>query len=106
MAAEEWCPFCVADWATCENSCCKTGGSFGEEFWNCADIAVTGSGFSPAPSPMTTTTTTAAMTTATTATTTQAGSSGAPSSECTARLGNVVGATDAKCATACKFVPD
>merc|ERR1711988_1542703 len=20
---EEWCPFCVASWATCENSCCK-----------------------------------------------------------------------------------
>merc|ERR1712226_674104 len=40
----DWCPWCVTSWATCDNSCCKSGGTFGEEFWNCADIAVIGSG--------------------------------------------------------------
>merc|ERR1712232_166472 len=75
---EEWCPFCVAEWATCDNSCCKTGGSFGEEFWNCADIAVTSSGSgaqpapttTPSPSPVTTITTTTVVVTTTTTTTT------------------------------------
>merc|ERR1719254_277996 len=33
-------------WVTCENTCCGPNGNggFGEEFWNCADIAVLPSG--------------------------------------------------------------
>merc|ERR1719217_176654 len=105
--AEDWCPFCVASWATCANSCCKTGGTFGEEFWNCADIAVTGSGGGsgsqpgPAPSPATTA---AATTTATTTTTVMTTTQGGGSSTCTARTGNALSATDEKCAEACKYV--
>jgi len=39
-----------ADW--CSNlGVCKTGGTFGEEFWNCADIAVAGPGGNPNPAP-------------------------------------------------------
>merc|ERR1712226_801907 len=95
----DWCPWCVTSWATCDNSCCKTGGSFGEEFWNCADIAVTASG-SPAPSTTTTTmTTTPAATTAATtiapttpATATRTTTQATGSPTCTASLGNVVGA--------------
>ncbi|CAE7481882.1 cbh2 [Symbiodinium natans] len=80
--AAAWQTNVLADWATCENSCCRTGGSFGEEFWNCADVQVTaGGGSGPAPtttepattrpaSTTTTTTTTAASTTTTTTTTT------------------------------------
>merc|ERR1712151_1241792 len=40
MGPAAWCPWCMTDWATCEQSCCQTDGTFGEEFWNCADIAV------------------------------------------------------------------
>merc|ERR1712232_23887 len=101
--AEDWCQFCVASWATCENSCCKSGGSFGEEFWNCADIAVTGSGSGSGPSPTpapTMQSTTLAPTTETT--TTQGGST----STCRARAGNVLSATDAKCAAACEYLSD
>eukprot|EP00931_Biecheleriopsis_adriatica_P057193 TRINITY_DN3391_c0_g1_i1.p1 TRINITY_DN3391_c0_g1~~TRINITY_DN3391_c0_g1_i1.p1 ORF type:complete len:454 (+),score=53.08 TRINITY_DN3391_c0_g1_i1:91-1362(+) len=50
-------------WANCDTKCCKTGGSFGEEFWNCADIAVLDDGTTHS---MTTTTTSAQMTSTTT----------------------------------------
>jgi len=113
--AAEWCPFCVSSWATCGNACCKTGGTFGEEFWNCADIAVSasgsgGGGSSPTPAPtMQTTTvrpTTMTTTAPTTATTTQeGGGGGSTGTTCRARAGNVLSATDAKCTTACAYLP-
>lgn len=33
-----------SSWGTCANSCCGAAGSgnFGEEFWNCADVRITG----------------------------------------------------------------
>merc|ERR1719217_805751 len=39
-----------ASWATCANSCCSSN-MWGEEFWNCADIAVTGGTGVPTPTP-------------------------------------------------------
>merc|ERR1712176_610419 len=39
-----------ADWYS-NLGVCKTGGTFGEEFWNCADIAVAGPGGNPNPAP-------------------------------------------------------
>eukprot|EP00929_Paragymnodinium_shiwhaense_P111731 TRINITY_DN8001_c0_g1_i1.p1 TRINITY_DN8001_c0_g1~~TRINITY_DN8001_c0_g1_i1.p1 ORF type:complete len:440 (-),score=66.37 TRINITY_DN8001_c0_g1_i1:385-1704(-) len=91
--AADWCQFCVASWATCENACCKTGGTFAEEFWNCADIAVTGSGSVTTSGPART-----PAPTATTATTTATGTS------CGARSGNALGATDLLCEVACGYV--
>ena len=41
--AAAWQPQILEPWANCANSCCQTGGPFGEEFWNCVDISV-GSG--------------------------------------------------------------
>jgi len=49
-SAASWCPWCVTTWANCQNSCCGQSRSFGEEFWNCADVSVTWDG-QPAPSP-------------------------------------------------------
>merc|ERR1712061_783513 len=42
----DWVYGGMASWVTCENSCCGPSGTgaFGEEFWNCADIAVLPSG--------------------------------------------------------------
>ena len=37
---ERWDPFSFSTWASCDNWCCGRVGSFGEEFWNCADIRV------------------------------------------------------------------
>ncbi|KAL9139754.1 putative conserved tandem cellulose binding domain [Amphidinium carterae] len=49
--ASTWCDWCTAGWANCENACCGTNQrSFGEEFWNCADVAVTWDG-NPSPTP-------------------------------------------------------
>jgi len=60
--AGKWCQWCVSDWANEDTAVC--GGrdrGFGEEFWNCADIAVNpGSGTQPRVPGVTTTTTTAA----------------------------------------------
>merc|ERR1712113_872459 len=61
----EWCQYCMEDWPTCENKCCKTGGTFGEEFWNCADIQVIGNGSVNPPTTVTTTTATPEVTTTT-----------------------------------------
>eukprot|EP00929_Paragymnodinium_shiwhaense_P052439 TRINITY_DN2626_c0_g1_i3.p1 TRINITY_DN2626_c0_g1~~TRINITY_DN2626_c0_g1_i3.p1 ORF type:complete len:443 (-),score=89.93 TRINITY_DN2626_c0_g1_i3:392-1720(-) len=96
--AADWCPFCVASWANCDNACCKTGGNFGEEFWNCADIAVTGSGSTAS---TTASTTAATTTTASTTGTTTTESSG---SSCSAKAGNTLFATDPKCEEACGYV--
>eukprot|EP00929_Paragymnodinium_shiwhaense_P052441 TRINITY_DN2626_c0_g2_i2.p1 TRINITY_DN2626_c0_g2~~TRINITY_DN2626_c0_g2_i2.p1 ORF type:complete len:449 (-),score=58.89 TRINITY_DN2626_c0_g2_i2:151-1497(-) len=101
----QWCSWCMSSWATCDNACCKTGGVFGEEFWNCADIAVTSSGGSGT---MTTATTTPAATTAATttaATTTAATTTQGTPEGCSARPGNILSATDLKCNAACQFVP-
>jgi len=38
----DWDNLVLEPWANCDNRCCKTNGTFGEEFWNCADIAVLG----------------------------------------------------------------
>jgi len=50
----EWCSFCTPG-ASCSRTCCgPESGRYGEEFWNCADIAVqAGGGQQPpvAPSP-------------------------------------------------------
>merc|ERR1711972_733794 len=50
----------MASWVTCENSCCGPSGTgaFGEEFWNCADIAVlpSGQGVATSNAPVATTT--------------------------------------------------
>merc|ERR1712186_122302 len=45
-SVSEWVYGGMASWVTCENSCCGPSGTgaFGEEFWNCADIAVLPSG--------------------------------------------------------------
>merc|ERR1712187_42890 len=57
-------------WVTCENTCCGSNGNggFGEEFWNCADIAVLPSGQSQGgattEAPMATTTSQVSLTTA------------------------------------------
>eukprot|EP00929_Paragymnodinium_shiwhaense_P020211 TRINITY_DN13538_c0_g1_i2.p1 TRINITY_DN13538_c0_g1~~TRINITY_DN13538_c0_g1_i2.p1 ORF type:complete len:469 (+),score=75.49 TRINITY_DN13538_c0_g1_i2:101-1507(+) len=118
----DWCGHCMSTWATCDNACCKTGGNFGEEFWNCADIAVTGSGSTT--SPASTTATTAATTAApTTASTTSSTSTSPPASTtfssvettatttstegpaCTARAGNALFATNARCDVACGLLP-
>mmetsp|Transcript_8241 Transcript_8241/g.14435 ORF Transcript_8241/g.14435 Transcript_8241/m.14435 type:complete len:430 (+) Transcript_8241:40-1329(+) len=65
--AAAWQPQILASWANCENSCCKTGGSFGEEFWNCADIAVLPSdGSSPSTSSSSASASTTASATAST----------------------------------------
>jgi len=37
---KEWQPLVLESWANCDSRCCKTNGTFGEEFWNCADVAV------------------------------------------------------------------
>merc|ERR1719460_1312763 len=42
--------FYKMSWATCATSCC-TSKIWGEEFWNCADIAVTGGTGGPSPTP-------------------------------------------------------
>merc|ERR1712151_597918 len=47
---EKWAPHVLQSWATADNTVCNSG-RFGEEFWNCADISVTGGGSSPGPSP-------------------------------------------------------
>jgi len=40
----EWCNFCTPG-ASCSGTCCgPESGKFGEEFWNCADIAVQAGG--------------------------------------------------------------
>ncbi|CAE7606018.1 cbh2 [Symbiodinium natans] len=67
--AAAWQPQILEDWANCGNSCCRSGGTFGEEFWNCADISVAarGSSSSTTPEPSTTT---SAVSTSTTVTTT------------------------------------
>ncbi|CAL1166306.1 unnamed protein product [Cladocopium goreaui] len=65
--ASAWQPQILASWATCENSCCNRD-KFGEEFWNCADIAILPGGSTVSTSTMSTTST--AETSSTTATTT------------------------------------
>ncbi|CAE8714141.1 unnamed protein product, partial [Polarella glacialis] len=73
---EQWAPHSLADWATCEKRCCgPTGsGAYGEESWNCADIAVlagdgsTAQTTAPPVIPVPTTTAGTAETTTTTAT--------------------------------------
>merc|ERR1712039_879544 len=53
-----WCNFCTPG-QTCDGTCCGApSGKFAEEFWNCADIAVTGDGIAP-PTPSTLAPTTA-----------------------------------------------
>lgn len=86
---EEWCPWCMKSWATCENSCCKTGGTFGEEFWNCADIKVQAAGPVPPPTPAPPT----------------PKPTSAPTATCRAQVGNTQGATDARCEEACSLLP-
>eukprot|EP00933_Yihiella_yeosuensis_P078920 TRINITY_DN908_c0_g1_i2.p1 TRINITY_DN908_c0_g1~~TRINITY_DN908_c0_g1_i2.p1 ORF type:complete len:632 (-),score=105.07 TRINITY_DN908_c0_g1_i2:285-2180(-) len=68
----EWSPHILESWANCDNKCCHSesspgagDGIFGEEFWNCADIAVVQEG-----EPTTTTTTITTIVTTTTSTTT------------------------------------
>merc|ERR1712039_238544 len=62
----------MASWVTCENSCCGPSGTggFGEEFWNCADIAVrpftSGQGGSSTDAPAATTTSESSVTSAST----------------------------------------
>lgn len=65
--ASAWQPQILASWATCENSCCNRD-KFGEEFWNCADIAILPGGSTVSTSTMSTTST--VETSSTTATTT------------------------------------
>lgn len=48
--ARAWSDFAAEDWASCSTSCCNSQ-LFGEEFWNCADIAVIGSNATAAPTP-------------------------------------------------------
>jgi len=74
----------------------KTRGNFFEEFWKC----VNNTGTTPGSTMQSTTTITATATTTMAVTTQGAGSSGA----CQARAGNVLFATDAKCAFACQQV--
>merc|ERR1712061_854440 len=66
----DWVYGGMASWVTCENSCCGPSGTgaFGEEFWNCADIAVLPSGQSVATSvePVATTSSESSATSATT----------------------------------------
>merc|ERR1719343_1299867 len=72
--ASEWVYGGMASWVTCENCCGPSGtGAFGEEFWNCADIAVlpSGQGGATTEAPEATTT---SMPSATFATTTPASS--------------------------------
>jgi hypothetical protein len=85
---EEWCTWCMKSWATCGNSCCKTGGTFAEEFWNCADIKVQAAGPVPPPTPEPPTPKPTA----------------APTRTCHAQVGNTQGATDARCEEACSFL--
>eukprot|EP00913_Durusdinium_trenchii_P033002 g30895.t1 len=70
--ADAWHSQILASWRSCENSCCNAE-KFGEEFWNCADIAVlpgsTGSSTSSVEASTATTTTTSTSTTTTTTTT-------------------------------------
>merc|ERR1719401_1012996 len=51
QTASAWVLYGTSSWASCANSCCgpNANGNFGEEFWNCADIAVTGVGADPSP---------------------------------------------------------
>merc|ERR1712190_700700 len=47
-----WCKFCTPG-QTCQGTCCGAdSGKYAEEFWNCAEIAVTGDGIAP-PTPST-----------------------------------------------------
>eukprot|EP00933_Yihiella_yeosuensis_P078922 TRINITY_DN908_c0_g1_i4.p1 TRINITY_DN908_c0_g1~~TRINITY_DN908_c0_g1_i4.p1 ORF type:complete len:442 (-),score=78.17 TRINITY_DN908_c0_g1_i4:285-1610(-) len=71
-SVREWSPYVLESWANCGNTCCHSesspgagDGSFGEEFWNCADIAVVQEG-----EPITTTTTITTIVTTTTGITT------------------------------------
>jgi len=64
--ASAWQPQILATWANCENSCCNSE-KFGEEFWNCADIAVL-----PGGSTLSSSTTKSVETSSTTTTTTAA----------------------------------
>lgn len=70
--ASAWQTNVLENWANCANSCCQTGGTFGEEFWNCADVAVVPSGGSSATTPELSTTRVATSATPTTTTTTSA----------------------------------
>jgi len=69
-SASEWVYGGMASWVTCENSCCGPSGTgaFGEEFWNCADIAVlpSGQGGATTEAPEATTTSQSSATSATT----------------------------------------
>jgi len=51
--AASWAPAAVASWATETNIACgpQGTGSFGEEFWNCADIKIVPGGPTPPPTP-------------------------------------------------------
>lgn len=69
--AAAWQPQVLKPWANCANSCCQTGGSFGEEFWNCADISV-------GPRDGTSPTSTAGLSTTRTATSTTSPATTAP----------------------------
>lgn len=55
--AKLWAPNALESWATKDNVACKGGDQprFGEEFWNCADIAVNGEpmGITRSPTPTT-----------------------------------------------------
>jgi len=43
IEAGKWCPWCPESWSTMAISGCGVGSNnYGEEFWNCADVAVTG----------------------------------------------------------------
>jgi len=69
-SASEWVYGGMASWVTCENSCCGPSGTgaFGEEFWNCADIAVlpSGQGVATSEAPVATTSSESSATSATT----------------------------------------
>jgi len=45
-----WAPHAVSSWANCGNQCCRAG-TFAEEFWGCADVAVVAGGPTPPPTP-------------------------------------------------------
>merc|ERR1712039_728038 len=66
----DWVYGGMASWVTCENSCCGPSGTgaFGEEFWNCADIAVlpSGQGVATSNAPVATTSSESSETSATT----------------------------------------
>eukprot|EP00931_Biecheleriopsis_adriatica_P077834 TRINITY_DN5131_c0_g1_i4.p1 TRINITY_DN5131_c0_g1~~TRINITY_DN5131_c0_g1_i4.p1 ORF type:complete len:940 (-),score=148.59 TRINITY_DN5131_c0_g1_i4:208-3027(-) len=51
--ASAWAPWAVESWATKKNVACGPDGkgTFGEEFWNCADIKVNAGDSTPVPAP-------------------------------------------------------